>query len=746
MRSWTPVFSALLLFLFPFPAPSPAGLFPPGSPPDAPPVSFTAAPPFTALDAPNRITPAGAPKTGRSIDWEWTGGPEGAAIFCLVATPSGTLLAGTENGGLWRSADGGASWETTDDGLTWPCCNFTVQSLAAGPGAVYAGTWGGGVFRSDDDAVTWYTTGTIPDEGYPIIMALAACRFGDRVYAGGNFGVARTDDGGASWTLVNDGLPSAWVLALGLRGTVLYARLDAGIYRLDPNDLAWSLWNQGLYQDFGQQSFSATDGAFFLATHEGGVFRLDCADSAWVPLNDGLYDDNVDVVVEVDQTLYAGLMGGGAYRWDPSAAYWNMVNDGLWNWDIRSMTSRGLSPYAGTFGGGVFAFDPLSDTWSRASGGMTAPVVTSIVSDGGNLYAGMYGGGVWVSSDQGETWTLSVEGLGEVFVHRMAGGGSTVYAGTWNGVWKTTDQGASWESAGLQGNGVFALAPSPPVLYAGTYGNGVQVSGDGGENWNPVGSGLPPANVMGVERLGTSLYAALWGEGVYVLPDGESEWAPMNTGLPEFNMRCFVAGSGTLFLGLESKGVRRWNEANAEWDSSGLDGPAVFSLCDAGDRILAGSWGALYASTDTGSTWVNESGGLREFLAVYALESDDENFFAGLAGGGVWRAPRGTIAVPPAAESTPASSTRGFRAAPNPFVRDSRIAFGLDRSKEVRLEVFDASGRMVRSIVSGKLPAGFHERSWDGTNKEGAPAAAGVYFIRLVEDGRESTIKTIRLR
>lgn len=681
-----------------------------------------------------------------AYDWEWTGGPEGGVVFSLLATPTGALLAGTDNGGLFRSDDGGATWTASEDGISWPCCNYTVQALAAGGGAVYAGTWGGGVHRSDDDGLTWSATGTIPGEGYPVVLALAVCRYGDRIYGGGNFGVVRSDDGGGSWISAGAGLPGSWVRGLALRGTTLYAMLDDGVYRLDLGSDTWTLWNEGLYQTYGQQSIGLAGGTVFLATHEGGAFHLDCDDSLWTAMNDGLFDDNVDALVDAGGTLYAGLMGGGAYRCDPETWQWEEKNNGLRNRDVRSMAAGGSVPYAGTYGGGVFTYDPESESWAAGSG-MTAPLIRGFAVAGTVLYAGSVGGGVFVSDDQGETWSRSIDGPADMTVHTVAADASgNAYAGTWNGVWKSEDQGASWQESGLQGNGIFSFLSEPSVLYAGTFGGDVRASLDGGASWDPVGSGLPGACVRGLAGVGTTLYAALQEQGVFALPDGETDWAAMNDGLPELGLWSLTSHMGTLFVGLGSRGVYRWNEGSAAWDSSGLDPNGIFCLHDAGSEIFAGGWGQLYASGDGGATWVDEHAGLKEWLAVWAVAGGAENLFAGLDGGGVYRAPRFVGVGGPEGEESLPVSRKDLRVRPNPFASDARVSFALDRPREVRLTVYDTAGRRVRSIHSGPLAAGLHERTWDGRNERGERAAAGVYFIRFESEGEERTIKTARLR
>ncbi len=80
--------------------------------------------------------------------------------------------------------------------------------------------------------------------------------------------------------------------------------------------------------------------------------------------------------------------------------------------------------------------------------------------------------------------------------------------------------------------------------------------------------------------------------------------------------------------------------------------------------------------------------------------------------------------------------SRLFANTPNPFNPSTFIAFELGREAHARIEVFDARGARIRTLVDGRRPLGTHRASWDGTGAENRPLASGVYFYRLIVDGR----------
>ena len=70
-------------------------------------------------------------------------------------------------------------------------------------------------------------------------------------------------------------------------------------------------------------------------------------------------------------------------------------------------------------------------------------------------------------------------------------------------------------------------------------------------------------------------------------------------------------------------------------------------------------------------------------------------------------------------------------AAPNPFNPRLEIAFNLPRAGHVQVEVFDARGRLVRTLLQADAPAGAGTLIWNGDDAGGRPVASGVYHLRL---------------
>jgi hypothetical protein len=91
--------------------------------------------------------------------------------------------------------------------------------------------------------------------------------------------------------------------------------------------------------------------------------------------------------------------------------------------------------------------------------------------------------------------------------------------------------------------------------------------------------------------------------------------------------------------------------------------------------------------------------------------------------------------VPPGQDGA-TQATGLLSCAPNPIQQDARVRFALEEPGYVRLAVYDAAGRAVRTLADGQYGAGHHEVTWDGRDSESVSSAAGVYFLRIDLDGR----------
>jgi hypothetical protein len=68
---------------------------------------------------------------------------------------------------------------------------------------------------------------------------------------------------------------------------------------------------------------------------------------------------------------------------------------------------------------------------------------------------------------------------------------------------------------------------------------------------------------------------------------------------------------------------------------------------------------------------------------------------------------------------------------PNPAGSSTVVRYDIAEPGAVRLTVYDARGRLVRTLVDGHHETGAYEATWDGENDSGGRTPPGVYFMSL---------------
>jgi choice-of-anchor B domain-containing protein len=100
----------------------------------------------------------------------------------------------------------------------------------------------------------------------------------------------------------------------------------------------------------------------------------------------------------------------------------------------------------------------------------------------------------------------------------------------------------------------------------------------------------------------------------------------------------------------------------------------------------------------------------------------------------------------PASPEAPAAPIALSAPYPNPTRAGAAVELSLPRAAEVRLEIYDASGRRIQSVSRGALPAGIHTLVWNGEDESGRAVSAGTYLLRLETPGASHLSKLTVLR
>jgi photosystem II stability/assembly factor-like uncharacterized protein len=346
----------------------------------------------------------------------------------------------------------GATWtQRTDPAVDMRAWNF---STAAAPGTPTT-AWDVGVYgqvaRTTNGGTTWQAQKTPTGSS---LLGVAAVSSSVAFAAGANRTVLKTLDGGTTWSVMLES-PGPKVSLLDVdtdpvNGQVAIAVGSRGIIRRTTNGgTAWSTIASGTTESL--------DGISMATSLEG-------------------------YAVGDNGTVLATTTGGTA--WTAQAAA--ITSQRLWAVAAPTPAVAVAVGHAGT----VLRTTNGGSTWSTASSGTTESLYGVTAFDKDTVVAVGYNGTVVRSTDAGATWTTittpNVPNLTTQLTGVAMTSPTTAFASTaTSGVWKTTNGGLTWASAGAGTTtiGLDIQAVGNVISMPGPHGTGVR-SVDGGVTWS----------------------------------------------------------------------------------------------------------------------------------------------------------------------------------------------------------------------------------------------------------------------
>ncbi|MFO7625353.1 MAG: hypothetical protein R6V73_13480 [Anaerolineales bacterium] len=455
--------------------------------------------------------------------------------LAIHPTNPNTLLAGTYDGDIFYSEDGGLSWNPggnlsgivsrlyfnpyqtlqawagviAEDGsqppgrlyrsanlTAWTPINVDLppqggavfMQMAFLPGSVWVASQF--VYFSTDSGATW---DALPGPDHAASSLAIPPEDPQTIYVGTDFGVEKSNDGGATWEAVNEGLAALVPQSVAVSSAdpdTVYVKTHQGVYASQNGGNTWQ------YLDYGNKTPSHSQLAVdaFSATHL--YLGAGCADEFCIDISSdgGLTWDRVTSALP---TAYADW-SCTSLAISPSPHAQGHV-----------LVGASLTPPAGTDPRGVFyRSDDSGLTWDYIEPNPQMKQIDEIVYDAFNanlVYAATAGSGLWRSTNGGDSWThlpvanvASPVHIADIAVHPNLSGKLYIrtysYALTPNpepDLWVSEDAGATWQPLTYVFLGVDLLvAPPLPGQLSYTIYTGCEAglcrSFDDGATWFPT--------------------------------------------------------------------------------------------------------------------------------------------------------------------------------------------------------------------------------------------------------------------
>jgi photosystem II stability/assembly factor-like uncharacterized protein len=489
-----------------------------------------------------------------------------------------------------------------------------------------------GIARSTDNGNTWQIVPSIITNAGESIVSDNAI-----IVAEDNF-IWRSTDDGMNWDVVEQ-FALTGIASFAKAGTKLFGAARTGIQTSTDNGASWS------FEPFsdGVNSFSSNGSTIYLGSN-GKVFKSTDLGATWVNMSTGLGNGGIEALLYDGSTLFAGT---------PADA---------------------VGIYRSTNGG---------KSWDPAAAGLPgSKTIRSLISFGAYTFAGTEGDGIYRSSDHGNTWTKT-DVNNSFLIHQLVFAfcvkDNALYAGADNGIYKSTDGGATfqrtlngfppnirvyaWSITASGGNVIAAVtvlfSPSDAL-------DGIFYSSDNGGTWHQATVPIEPTAVTAVASDGSSLaYAALFGQssfvkGLYKSTDAGVTWTQRQALNVDIER---LAANGSNVLAGDLFGAYYSTDFGESWAFSDPPGNCpfgcgIFTYTFRGSSVFAGDEVGMFFSTDSGATWVPINEGFPQcpIPDVEASCADSNYLFAGTFGEGVWRKLLGSGTPTPTPTSSPTAT------------------------------------------------------------------------------------------
>jgi photosystem II stability/assembly factor-like uncharacterized protein len=649
---------------------------------------------------------------------------------------AGTLLWGT-----WPNTLGNGVFKTTDGGTTWHRSNGAddilgtkpINSISIDPrktDTLFAVSFPTGVFRSTDGGASWrkifsesLTIGFALSKSNPAIMYALALQSGE-----GPTDIYRSSDGGESWSFVSS-VPGGYQgcahcyqhtgVVDPLNPNVVFVGTSDGVFKSRDGGQSWEAKSNGLTRrDITSIAIHPSDPAIiYTLTGQvdmegcydddqknpafcGGIYKSTDGGEHWQGVFIGLFDPwgrQLAMDPTDPNTLYAAI-SHRLYKSSDSGLTWRRI---YWRSIGTDDNVASVAPfnrqivYTGLFSGVIKSVSG-GNSWKWSTQGIDSLQLYSLAvdpTDPKTAYTGsLVGGGVYKTIDGGQSWTNLTNGLFNAYIMQLSiapGDARIVLATTNQGLFKSTDAGATWkhienEHFGfgfLRHTHLHGMAIDPRdsnVIFVGgggdklaPKGGGMFKSTDGGKTWSKINRGfttdvhvswvvIDPSNsqtvyvatqgwVEGWDRIGN-------GSGIFKSIDGGQTWQKVNNGIMLLEIGSLAIDPRKpqiLFAGDEEGNIYKTVDGAASWQwltkmaaevgkiAVDRNNPATVYAAVGKYKVFRGSLGdGVWRTTDGGKTWQSINDGL-VYKQVFNVEigANSSVLYAATGGRGVFRTP-----------------------------------------------------------------------------------------------------------
>jgi hypothetical protein len=149
--------------------------------------------------------------------------------------------------------------------------------------------------------------------------------------------------------------------------------------------------------------------------------------------------------------------------------------------------------------------------------------------------------------------------------------------------------------------------------------------------------------------------------------------------------------------------------------------------------FIAGHGGLIMKTIDGGEVWNIQTIGVYSPLKSIFFVNADTGFAVGEYGTILKTITGGTIGIKKISSIIPEKSYL-HQNYPNPFNPATVIKFDIHAKSNIKLSVFDITGKEIELLVDKELTSGSYEIIWNARQSEPLTYPSGIYFYRMLSN------------
>ena len=464
---------------------------------------------------------------------------------------AGSTIFSTSSGKLYRSTNNGDTWTKIDNNGFTP----NLRSVVKLGNNLFIPTVAGGIYKSTDDGLTWKPSAKGLDSTKPFVDIVAV---GTTLFAAsyGN-GVFKSTDFGNTWVsnIIDGDFLTMSTIALTQTGSTLLALTRGGVFRTTDKGENWyfvpKLYRQSI------TTLIASESDFFAGSSVNGVFRSSDEGFSWSII--GLPNRNIYTIASKGLITVAGSWNGMISISKDNANTWEGIDlKGLTNEFVQVIAINDTNIFVGTEAHGLFRKGLNSEDWTSTNSDLPNLSVNTIASEGTVLIAGTNKGGIYRSVNSGINWNNINSELSDKNILSLLISQGVLIAGTDTGIYRSTDNGATWSASNYLSKPVLEFASEESSIFARTD-TGLVRSTDNGATWLKVNSELSNLQVTSLIIKNKVLFAGILDGGIFYSKDNGENWIPMNQGMSNKKVTCLAINNSVLYAGTQGASVWKYN-------------------------------------------------------------------------------------------------------------------------------------------------------------------------------------------